>query len=297
MTTGDVTNELPFELMTDENLNDFVFSHIRAALDGVDDSKRDAAWLKASILLNGLYKKDPIETLSLLQRLKHVDAQDNKAEFESFRSEFSKLTYPLTLSEHGYLRSLASWDQAEAWKHISDAEVMLASLGYKAFINSGTLLGAIREGALLAHDDDADLGVILNGDTVQEIVADWFVLKKKLDAVGRLALWYECYDAHHSKLTGDLPIDLFPCWCLNGEFFAWPHGKTAIENVTPLKECRIEGVTVHTPAVPELLLEIAYGPTWRIPDRAFRYSWATSYGDAFKDFREEFDRQKPAADL
>lgn len=52
------------------------------------------------------------------------------------------------------------FDADEASKALLDLQAALAPLGHKPFLVSGTLLGYAREGKLLAHDKDIDVGII-----------------------------------------------------------------------------------------------------------------------------------------
>lgn len=53
-----------------------------------------------------------------------------------------------------------SFDPVQASKALLDLQTALEPIGKKAFLVSGTLLGFHREGQLLAHDKDIDVGII-----------------------------------------------------------------------------------------------------------------------------------------
>jgi LicD family len=56
----------------------------------------------------------------------------------------------------------------------------LRACGMEAFLAYGTLLGAVREGGLIGHDSDADLGYVSHYDHPAEVVAESFRLQRHL---------------------------------------------------------------------------------------------------------------------
>ncbi|MDX6324372.1 MAG: hypothetical protein QOK15_726, partial [Nocardioidaceae bacterium] len=60
----------------------------------------------------------------------------------------------------------------------------LRACGMEAFLAYGTLLGAVREGGLIGHDSDADLGYVSRYDHPADVVAESFRLQRHLVARG-----------------------------------------------------------------------------------------------------------------
>ena len=48
------------------------------------------------------------------------------------------------------------------------------------------------------------------------------------------------------------------------------------EWVYPLTTCTLEGHTFPAPAAPERWLEATYGPSWAVPDPAFKFTPPTA---------------------
>ena len=66
-------------------------------------------------------------------------------------------------------------------------EVVLAALreaGIEAFLAYGTLLGAVREGKLLGHDSDADLGYVSHLTHPVDVIRESFRLQRALVGLG-----------------------------------------------------------------------------------------------------------------
>jgi hypothetical protein len=245
------------------------------------------AWLKASIANNSLSRTEERATWNFLKHLKTLVPND---EMTAFTNDLMQLIAPLVLTAHGYRQSLGSWDQTKAWGEISSSIALLTDMGLTSFVNSGTLLGLVREGALIKHDDDADLGVILPGDTIKEVIEALVDLARKLVAAKLMNRAQVERGCKHLCLNGALYTDLFPCFVLGGEFFAYPHGTLAPTDMLPLGTRLIEGHSVPVPAQAETFLELCYGPDWQTPDSVYEYPWARS-AEIFKDFNAEFSRQ------
>ncbi len=62
----------------------------------------------------------------------------------------------------------------------------LRSAGVEPFIAYGTLLGAVREGAVLGHDSDADLGYVSRHSSPVDVARESFAIQRRLTA-GRMA--------------------------------------------------------------------------------------------------------------
>lgn len=160
---------------------------------------------------------------------------------------------------------------------------LLDEVGIRSFADFGTLLGLIREGKLLAHDIDMDIGVIINTPS------DLDRLRLHLERFG-FALWrqyifddnmvQESY--HFSGIKVDLNYYIITDECSKTWLFYREPGEKYDDNTrnivemsySPIKEFRtieIQGEQVCIPANAEQILEEKYGPTWRTPDKGWIY--------------------------
>ena len=153
----------------------------------------------------------------------------------------------------------------------------LEALGLRCFINSGTLLGAIREGRLIAHDDDVDLAVVLDAPDAEQAARAWVALKGRLDEAKLLNLAFDQEVRSHAKIgqAGGASVDLFPAWIDDGRVYVWPYaaGEAPAEALLPLQPLTIGGVEVLVPHDPPTLLALNYGAGWKRPDPSFRFDW------------------------
>ena len=139
------------------------YNSLRVGLKRVDEADRGTAWLEAAILVAGAFRVWPGATFQRLGELRRLRLEEgNVAAFDDFHAKFVRVLAPYTLTTHGYQTSLASQEPDEVWAEVEAIALQLAELGHECFVNSGALLGLVREGQLIGHDDDVDLAVLLH---------------------------------------------------------------------------------------------------------------------------------------
>ncbi len=244
------------------------------ALAQVDSCWRDSFASKEELLgyvvQNASRRTNYDEVVHILKQLQSKLSRENYREVEE---GVLKKIAPVKITAHGYSAGLESMDQRALIGEASKIFNILKALGYSSFINSGTLLGYVREGKLIGHDDDLDLAVILPGESESEVSRAWielvnalsqyFVLTKKVNEIATI------------KFDSDVEIDIFPAWSLSGRLFVYPYcyGDVDIDYVVPLVEVTWSGSCLTVPKSPEKLLDVNYGKDWRIPDPSWRFDW------------------------
>jgi fukutin len=162
---------------------------------------------------------------------------------------------------------------SKLWPNFRDANEALRGLRVDYWIDCGTLLGAIREGDLLAHDQDVDFGV-LGTDQHQKILRWMQALGFRLyRAFGTVDRGYE-----QSFIRNGAKVDIFyfypdedKLWC--GTW--WRKGKHLIVNefpdhFTPPQKFDLLGEPTFVPADPERVLECRYGD-WKTVQKQWRW--------------------------
>ena len=169
----------------------------------------------------------------------------------------------------------------------SIAEVLAAvcDAGVEAFLAYGTLLGAVREGALIGHDSDADLGYVSRHSHPVDVMLESFRIQRHLTGLGYQTYRYSGIAFKVDVIEGDgfrRGLDVF------GGFIAEPVGDQPpmlylmgeigspfdLAWIYPLTTATLEGREFPVPALPEKLLEATYGPGWRVPDPAYHFETA-----------------------
>jgi len=212
--------------------------------------------------------------------------------FESFESKLEDHLSGVSFSGHGFKdRQLDNADPEIIYAGIRKIIDVLADLGYDAFANSGTLLGLVRDEALIPYDDDIDLAVMLNSQRDDEAAQEFKALSDSLLGEG-----LECRVLEGNNAIIKLPnidgfeVDLFPAYGARRGYNIYPYSRKdlILADVLPLKTCPVSGVTL--PARPEVLLEKNYGPEWTTPDSRFSFPWAVQkkkFAPLLKEFSYE----------
>jgi len=175
----------------------------------------------------------------------------------------------------------------------------LVGLGYTAAITGGTLLGAIREGRILAHDDDIDLLVYLGEAAPPDVSIASYELERVIRARGHEVLRHS--DAHLQVMFDDetspsptssaVHVDLFLGFHDRG-VYNQPiavRGAFAPASLLPLGEVTLEGVSVPSVADGDAWLELCYGTGWRTPDPSFRFRTPSSTRRRFENWFGVYD--------
>ncbi|CUH64451.1 LPS biosynthesis protein [Thalassovita autumnalis] len=179
-------------------------------------------------------------------------------------------------TNHGYSgQTFDTMDHSRIWGAVGGHIEALGRMGYRCFLNSGTLLGVVRDGKLIDHDDDVDLALILQADNEADAAEEWRQLWARLGELGLDgAGGLKSPGIYKLKGQDGCEIDLFPAWVKEGRMYIYPHtyGELSADEVLPLASCKVSGRPM--PAEPEKMLAVNYGPEWRQPDPYFKFPWS-----------------------
>ncbi|EGD45396.1 LigA [Nocardioidaceae bacterium Broad-1] len=158
------------------------------------------------------------------------------------------------------------------------ATEMLSGLGQDAMLAYGTLLGVVREGDFLAHDDDVDMLTPIHAPSLEEGRAMLGDLHERITAQG----WSVHrpgggMNFHVRDPETGLHIDVFPM-IVGGEKTSLHMEQMVIRPIDttlllPSVGQTFKGAEVRVPADPEGFLEERYGTTWRTPDPFHDWPW------------------------
>jgi SAM-dependent methyltransferase len=171
--------------------------------------------------------------------------------------------------------------------------------GYPVYMVGGTLLGAMRSGDLLPHDDDIDFALLTERADPQDVTLIGFRLERQLAGAGYTVVRHS--HAHleivfFTKEGGtDYYIDIFTSYYSDDGLYNQPfalRGELARDDLVPTRELEVGGISLPAPAVPEAWLEFAYGPNWSIPDPSFVWKYPRSTRRRFENSFGVFNRQR-----
>ena len=158
------------------------------------------------------------------------------------------------------------------------AEVLAAlkEAGTDAFLAYGTLLGAVREGRLIGHDSDADLGYVSDHDHPVDVIRESFRLQARLSEMGYPTFRYSgaAFKVSVRESDGSMRgLDVFGGFMRDGHLYLMGEIRTPFrrEWVFPLGTATLEGREFPVPANTDRFLAATYGESWREPDPAFKF--------------------------
>ena len=186
------------------------------------------------------------------------------------------------LGPHGVTRGLKAMSNREKVSVLEQIgqvfDMLRRDLRLELFFVAGSLLGFIREGAFLAHDDDYDTAYVSNERIPVNIVMERWDIYRHVRSFDQLEI-DECTGGHfHIRAKGqfEFTFDLFTGWEQDGLFSQFPTTpkQIPIADMLPARTIPVYGVAVTVPKVPERLLALNYGENWRTPDPTFTFDWS-----------------------
>ncbi|MFS3129457.1 class I SAM-dependent methyltransferase [Nocardioides sp. Bht2] len=189
--------------------------------------------------------------------------------------------HPLSVDKVGHLtRSFAATDaqiREEILGGTARALDDLRSVGVEAYLNYGMLLGAIRDGAMIAHDSDSDICYVSRAASPADLIRESYRIERRMRALGWRLLRMSGGDIKLLLPLSDgrqCHIDVFVAFWVGGTFYQLGNrsGDLPVSAVLPLSTIDLHGYAFPAPADPEAMLRFLYGENWRIPDPSFKYA-------------------------
>ena len=227
---------------------------------------------------------DGVAEVSLVEHVSGERVLEKRVSFGSGASPIrlvDKDGHPVALDKAGHLqRMFSGTDPAMTEAVLDSVEQVLHDLreecGLDAFLAFGCLLGAVRDGHVIGHDCDADVSYLSPHTHPFDIIRE---NKRAADTMVSLGWEITRMSAGDFKIWTKpgggrrVGIDVFAAFYVDGEFHMVPSvtGDLDRSALLPVGEVTLEGRSFVAPARPEDLLEVTYGPGWRVPDPSFEF--------------------------
>lgn len=182
------------------------------------------------------------------------------------------------------LRARAESWWAAAGQGLERIFARAGTCGYDVQIAYGSLLGCIREGSFVPHDDDIDL-VLFCGEQDSAVAAalEFRTRLRALAGPDRVRMDTNGQGHVHFSFERSISFDIFAAWSNEGAYFQnfTIAGNIPVASVLPSRKGVLMGTPVLLPHSPDDVLGAIYGPGWKTPDPMFRWKRPASVGKFF----------------
>ncbi len=214
-----------------------------------------------------------------------------KDESATIRAGFSRLVLQneqLAWSGHGILRPFVFWGDLEKQRYLEQANSVISTLQsispYVCF-GFGMVLGNVRDGDLIPHDDDVDIIIGFDRSVAHALPDALRLVSDTLQAAGYVVGGEHLFSHRWVKVPGGKNFDVFVGLC-DDEYISWyPSARNGflVKEVFPPLTVPFHGVDCPVPKSPVHYLDVTYGKQWRSPDPDFHHPWdMASYSDLNK---------------
>jgi hypothetical protein len=268
-------------LTPDREEQRLLFSLVRTDRLRADQTLTDDEWALLGHLLAAERLRVPATRTSMrsLQFVLRSREELRRLEAEINNAGQVLGTPPAVLTRHGVVDVSGLRRMSDDYiRTIERAGELLDSCGYPMMLAYGTLLGAVREGDFLAHDDDVDLMVPLTAVGREDGEPELAALREQLRERGWKVTRPNSYTNFHlhDPETG-LHVDVFPLF-VDGDTTALHMEKMRLRSidtdiVMPPRPLTFQGHELWGPARPEAFLAERYGEGWSVADPYYDWPW------------------------
>lgn len=208
--------------------------------------------------------------------------------FDRYRVQLNKIAqlYRLEFTIHGLSRSFRFWSLHEKSRYLQfgkELAEVLEAAGAQVCFGFGAVLGFVRTGDFIQHDDDLDLLVAFDRASMPTIGAGLRFVEERLRCAG-YRVEGDFFSHRWISLPGGLRLDIFVGLVEGQQVSFYPARRNAyqVDDVFPPQEVGFHDIEVPMPKNIVTYLNKTYGPNWRIPNSSFGHSWDES---AYADIR------------
>lgn len=235
----------------------------------------------ARILLNLLENNKIIQTsnLRILELVLNTDAKIEmvRRRATALATVQGQKSQDIVISKHHVHYSNLIEKRPVYLNALAQAFDIMKNFNAQAFLCYGTLLGAVREGDFLAHDDDVDLLYFDGASSYEE------AKKKKEELIHKFKEnGYSVWDTGENfnvSICG-AEIDLFFSWLSEGRLHLmmekFQFRSIDARLVLPASTVKLCERYFPAPANPQGFLQERYGEGWRKPDPYYEWPWPVS---------------------
>ena len=170
------------------------------------------------------------------------------------------------------------WQRRASDIYAAVRTIVREEFGHDVFLVYGTLLGAVREGGLLAHDVDFDSAFIATADNGPAAVDELYRIGLRLVEHGLHAqIWHTSIGIRHPEDPDGVRVDLFHLFFDADGLLRFPFGVASTSQLPRTewrgtREIDFLGRPALVPTDAERLVAHMYGESWREPKPGFDWT-------------------------
>ncbi|MFJ5486608.1 discoidin domain-containing protein [Hansschlegelia beijingensis] len=207
----------------------------------------------------------------------HVARDERFALIEFLNSKFLA-PRGLEWTSHGIHRSFRYWSPNEREAYVRFAseivDILAERFTGRVCFGFGAVLGVVRDKALIPHDDDLDIIVLLNSPECRTFDSGKAIVAEYLRQRG-LLMGAEHPGHIKVRRQGQKSVDVF-VGLQESLFATWypgPRREILVSDVYPPVCDKLYDVECMIPCNPDAYLAKVYGPTWSKPQPTWRHQW------------------------
>lgn len=235
---------------------------------------------------------DGVATVSLRQADREMYAEQVRFGSSEERVEFvDEAGIPVMIDKWGLIQRPFSGRGEAVVTEMMDVteqiiDILRDELGIECWLAFGSLLGAAREGRVIAHDSDVDLAYLSEHHDPAAVNQEMYAITRALRThglrvVNKTGAFVTVIFTAADEATGS--VDVYSTFHLGELLYETATVRAPVPRsaILPLGRLSFEGRMLPVPADVDAMLQVSYGPSWRTPDPSFRHEPGREIIDRF----------------